>query len=280
MRLQSSLHWLINISNYKTVWEKKTGKCFRFKLNFITLTLSDVQQHSDQFIKSKLFDPFLKYLRRCHSVRSYIWKAETQENGNIHFHITTNQFIHWKRIRNKWNDLQTRYGYLTNYIASHGNFDANSTDVHAVKKTSGIISYMLKYFLKADIFKKTCSTSCTISAHYYYKELYQLHPNTDGSFSEKKRGIHGKIWSSSTNLANVAITIDQTTPNYQNCINHLINQPNVKEIKGPYADVYYFYQINPEKLIDPLKTLYKEKLKTLCINESKQTQFNVESFYE
>ena len=56
-------------------------------MKFITLTLSDVQAHTDDSIKEHMLQPFLYWLQRYYNC-SYVWKAETQINGNIHFHIT------------------------------------------------------------------------------------------------------------------------------------------------------------------------------------------------
>ena len=133
----------------KTVYSIKKKKAFKFRISFITLTLSTAQQHSDTYILHKLLFPFLKYLERKHEVTAYIWRAEIQgkrlkQRGErcIHFHITTDKFIHWRQIRNKWNALQLAHGY------KEPGTDPNSTDVHSVRNTESIIGYMTKYFSK------------------------------------------------------------------------------------------------------------------------------------
>jgi hypothetical protein len=112
--------------------------------------LSAAQRHSDTYILHRLLFPFLKYLERSHSVTAYVWRAEIQskrlkEKGDrcIHFHITTDRFIHYRKIRNKWNALQLAHGYREPAA------DPNSTDVHSVKSTGRIISYMSKYLSKS-----------------------------------------------------------------------------------------------------------------------------------
>ena len=59
----------------------------QYKLTFITLTLPSKQIHSDNDIKSKCLNQFLIELKKNYGVNRYIWKAEKQENNNIHFHI-------------------------------------------------------------------------------------------------------------------------------------------------------------------------------------------------
>ena len=68
----------------------------QYKLTFITLTLPSKQIHSDNEIKSKCLNQFLIELKKNHSVSRYIWKAEKQENNNIHFHIIADKFIKWQ----------------------------------------------------------------------------------------------------------------------------------------------------------------------------------------
>ncbi|GAH42212.1 unnamed protein product, partial [marine sediment metagenome] len=45
----------------------------------------------------------------------YLWKAEKQKNGRIHFHIITDKFIPWNELRNVWNKHQQTLGYVTGY---------------------------------------------------------------------------------------------------------------------------------------------------------------------
>jgi len=112
-RIRNAMNWMLLFAQEKTVYSIKKKKAFKFRISFITLTLSTAQQHSDTYILHKLLFPFLKYLERKHEVTAYIWRAEIQgkrlkQRGErcIHFHITTDKFIHWRQIRNKWNALQ------------------------------------------------------------------------------------------------------------------------------------------------------------------------------
>jgi len=160
----------------------KYKKPVPFKLSFITLTLSATQHNSDEEIKSKLLNHFLTDLRRKHNVNYYIWKAEKQENGNIHFHILTNRYIPHNYIRESWNSIQNKAGF--NYIDIYSkNMQAffkhgfksfpndkrtlsqqkkvyninksikwtnpNSTDIHALYKVKNIQAYLTKYISKS-----------------------------------------------------------------------------------------------------------------------------------
>lgn len=147
-KLRNAIYFLMITSPFNKVYCKIQKRHFTFKLNFITLTLSSKQKHDDYFIKNKMLDIFLKWLKRK-GVINYVWRAESQANGNIHFHITTNTYIHWRSIRDKWNSIQQIHGYLDSYFDSFYSLDPNSTDVKAVKNEGKAIRYIAKYMGKA-----------------------------------------------------------------------------------------------------------------------------------
>lgn len=90
-------------------------KNLKNRLVFITLTLSSPQIHTDTEIKGVLLDQFLTEMRSKWKMEYYIWKAEKQANGNIHFHILSNKALHWKIIRKTWNRIQNKLGYIDRY---------------------------------------------------------------------------------------------------------------------------------------------------------------------
>ena len=117
-------------------------------ITFITLTLSDTQKHSDKDIRRFLLNDFLRVLKRKENVKSYIYVSEAQKNGNIHFHIVIDKYIYHRKIRDYWNKIQDRYNYLDKYYNIHKHKNANSTDIHSLKKVNSIAAYLTKYFTK------------------------------------------------------------------------------------------------------------------------------------
>lgn len=169
--------------NFTTQYQKSKvyENPVQYKLTFITLTLPSKQIHSDNEIKSKCLNQFLIELKKNYSVSRYIWKAEKQENNNIHFHIIADKFIKWQAIREIWNRIINKLGYVDNYeknmrefykdgfkISKHkkdnrtekqqrkaydslvsNNFrNPNSTDIHALYKVKNIQAYISKYLAK------------------------------------------------------------------------------------------------------------------------------------
>jgi hypothetical protein len=181
-KISRSIDYLIYLSKPKKLPRSKAGQGKWFKLSFITLTLSSEQIHTDNEIKAALLHHFLVELETRFSVKNYVWRAEKQKNGNIHFHIITDKFIYWNDIRNTWNRIQQKLGYVTRYRENRINWhkdgfkfdpylsrfwplerqrkayeqgirsnweNPNSRDVHAIKKIKKLAGYFKKYMTKS-----------------------------------------------------------------------------------------------------------------------------------
>ena len=197
-RLRNTIDYMIYLSNEKKIYGKEIiaksqkettdyqkGKKYKnpvkYKLTFITLTLPSAQVHSDQQIKSKCLNHFLTDLRRKWKVEMYIWKAEKQENGNIHFHILADKYIKWQEIKIRWNQICEKLDYVSVYqknmkryfingfkmsdnpkdkrneatqrkayekSKSENWLNPNSTDIHALYKIKNLAAYLAKYLTK------------------------------------------------------------------------------------------------------------------------------------
>ena len=74
------------------------------KINFITLTLSSNWKKNikyETYIKN-----FIENIKYKIGSFNYIYKAEFQDNGNLHYHILIDKNIHWKIVRSTWNKIQ------------------------------------------------------------------------------------------------------------------------------------------------------------------------------
>lgn len=182
-KVSKAVDYLVFLSSDKKLPATAHGKSLNFKISFITLTLSSTQIHSDNEIKERLLNHFLIEAKKKWNVRNYLWRAEKQKNGNIHFHILTDKFIHWSELRNVWNRIQNKLGYVDRYrqemLAFHnGGFKVredllkkwdyknqlkayrtgskqdwnspNSTDVHSLRFISNTKAYVMKYVTKEE----------------------------------------------------------------------------------------------------------------------------------
>ncbi|WP_320998258.1 hypothetical protein [Butyricimonas paravirosa] len=180
-RINNAIKWLLFMSREKKQYSRDQKKWIKFRITFITLTLASDQRHPDQEIKSRLLNSMLTEMRRDFGMIHYVWRAEKQVNGNIHFHILTNVFIPHSTLRKKWNRIQDKLGYVKAYSKemqschSFGDYynkyinqgsysqlmrryllgkatnwhNPNSTDIHSVKKVRNLPAYLSKYLCKA-----------------------------------------------------------------------------------------------------------------------------------
>ncbi len=181
--IRNSVNWLVSAAEWKRVYHKDSQRSYRFKVNFITLTLPATAKHiTDHHFKSVMLRKFLNQCSYKYGLRNYIWKVEAQGNGNIHAHITSDTFIHYMALRRTWNKVCAAEGLIDKFELKNGHRDPNSTDVHAVNSKTRIAAYMAKEFCKKD---------------------------------EGRRKIKGRLWSSSysisaSNKCSIAVWADES----------------------------------------------------------------------
>lgn len=180
-KLRQYISWFAEQSKYKiAINQRKKIRKF-YKLSLLTLTLPYSQHYSDETIKKELLNQFLTEARQKWGLNNYIWRAEKQQNGNIHFHILIDIFISWKEIRTTWNRICDkldliklwsakmkekyelgfnatqeeikRFGIYTlkkRYKEGKKNnwTNPNSVDIHSLYKIKNVAGYITKYLSK------------------------------------------------------------------------------------------------------------------------------------
>jgi hypothetical protein len=121
---------------------------------FVTLTLPIKQNHTDKVFR-KMLVRFIENLTKTYKVKHYIWKAEPQKNGNIHFHLLIDRWIPKEAIQSLWNRQLNTYDYIDNYkrIRTLKGLSANeppTTKIHSLEKVSNTVSYIMKYMTKQE----------------------------------------------------------------------------------------------------------------------------------
>jgi hypothetical protein len=173
-RLTKAITLLVQASKKRWIYNEVIKKTVLHQLSFITLTVSDTEKKlTGKEAYKSLLSHFLAWLRRTKNCNTYIWKAELQKNGQIHYHITTPLFINYQELRDKWNNLQRKAGLLNKYIAAKGHDNANSTDIHSVKNINDLSAYLIKYIAKEsqnkeDLGGKIWDCSANLSAAKYH----------------------------------------------------------------------------------------------------------------
>lgn len=238
-RLSRVLQLLLEITEQKWIINPITKKRFKFRLAFQTLTLSAPQEFlTDSDIKKLLLEPYLRRMR-TKGMRNYVWKAERQQNGNIHFHIITDTFVPYSIIRNEWNNVQNRRGFIDRFKAKWGHDDPNSTDVKSVSSERETLAYLLKYMMKND------------------KEAKQLPLSP---VEAKKRA--GKVWDCSKNLKIKNETATFLDNQLFSHLEQLTDYGDVRKLEEEFYKLYFFDSTNRVKLIpEKYRQSYQDYLK-------------------
>ena len=212
-RLKLAIEYFLLLNRSITKKSSKQGKTIDKQITFITLTLPSKQIHTNNEIKSKCLNQFLIEISKYNYVSNYVWRAEYQENGNIHFHILVNKYVCWRDLRYRWNRIINKLGYVDRYSENMMKFhengfqvrsdligkwtvkqqlkaykvglqtnwkSPNSTDIHSLKLISNVKSYLTKYLTKT---------------------TQELKENFN-SQSEEKKEI-GRSWGASVVISNI-----------------------------------------------------------------------------
>lgn len=149
-RLTKAVDLLLQIASKRKIYNPIIQKEVYHRLSFITLTIhTDIDGANSKATYIKLLKPFLRIMREQWQVNTYIWKAELQKRGAIHYHITTPSFINHSLIRKAWNKLLQQNGYLEEYHSEKGHYDAPSTEIKSVYKKGELANYLGKEICKA-----------------------------------------------------------------------------------------------------------------------------------
>lgn len=175
------------VSNWVCALNAQAGNSFArleaqaHRMRFVTLTLPATQQHSDQELKRVFSTWFLVLLKRRFEVENYVWRAETQKTGGLHFHLLIDRPIPALELRRIWNSCLEPYGYINRYrqnqerwhkdgfkvrpeLFGQWNREAqlkayrtgrdtdwsnpNTTDIHALRNVKNVLAYVVKYVSK------------------------------------------------------------------------------------------------------------------------------------
>lgn len=179
--------------------EYKQGNMFKQRsVSFVTLTLPSTQMHTDKEIIYQ-FVKFIDHLKKVKNytiengqttknealaLEHYLWRAETQENGNIHFHLLFDTFFNHEVLKRVWNQYLSKLGYLNG---------SRSASIHSIRNLNDVGAYVTKYMTKEPL-------------NDHYNDLVKNNKisrkDLDMIPDEKKyrRTIIGKTWGCSRSL--------------------------------------------------------------------------------
>lgn len=239
-RLTRCATLLAQVAKPKWITNPVNGQLQHHRLSFITLTVASGHNITAQDGHKLLLSHFLQWLRREHDVKTYIWKAELQRRGQLHYHVTTPTFIHYKDIRAKWNELQLKAGLLKEFAEKHGHTDPNSTDIHEVRHVKDMARYLVKELAKS---------------------------------MQNETATRGKLWDCSDNLAGVPYFSVQLTNYHELQLNRLRDAGNIKMFSGDrWTIIDFLHGPAPPDLLEDHEAKQMEKFLNEIINGPVQTE--------
>lgn len=212
-RMKKAITLLLQSTPYEWKIHPVTGKQFHHKISFITLTTPDhVNSRDGKWCHKNLLEPMLRTLRRKYQMKSYIWKIELQDNGQVHYHVTADCLLNHSHLKNEWNKLLNRHDMLEDFFIKYGHRSPNSTDIHSVQKVKNLEAYLVKYITKeyqneTRLNCKIWDCSRNLKVHDYFKI------EVDFQISQYIRSLQKSLMIV-THYFERAIFLDFKTPDY------------------------------------------------------------------
>lgn len=132
---------------------KKSNGFNQRMITFVTLTIPEDQKHTDKIMVKTLVD-FIDHLKKVKNtlvlnkidtgneilrLKNYVWRAETTEKGNIHFHLLFDCYVNHLTLKRVWNSYLVNLGYKGG---------ENGANIHNLKNIDDVGSYVTKYMTK------------------------------------------------------------------------------------------------------------------------------------
>ncbi|WP_273499501.1 rolling circle replication-associated protein [Methylorubrum populi] len=125
-------------------------------------------------VKNYIIDPVTKQQTKEYAlqIENYIWRAETTENGVIHFHILFDSFINKNTLKRVWNNHLEKLGFERSF---------NSAHIHSIKNLRDVGAYVTKYLTKEPLRDK-------------YKNMPKADLKNIPDSEKYRRPVIGKTW--------------------------------------------------------------------------------------
>src|SRR4029077_8764488 len=209
------------------------------RFSFVTLTVASGHLLTAREGYDQLLQHFLQWLRRTKGVELYIWKAEFQKRGQLHYHIVFPNFIHYKEIRAKWNELQKNAGLLDEYAKKYGHFNPNSTDIHETRGVNNMKAYIMKEMGKSANANKLRAMAMVDSLI----QAGELPEEKRNAFVEDYTGelvMDGKVWDCSACLGAAKYYTVAMTDRHEQFILDLCRRREARQKNDAFYSMTFF----------------------------------------
>lgn len=239
--------WLRSIMLYrrhvKSRWDP--GRAYP---TMVTLTLPAQQVHTDAEINRACLQPWLQMMRRDHGVELYAWRAEAQENGNLHYHVILDRYIPKRAITGSWNMAIDVLDYRRRYWEETGSLTPPSTEVHALKdriqdKQTGEwrdvdpVEYLVDYLMEIPVEEPAPAGEPQDPSKP--KRMIGTYRKKDGTVGTYiTRPITGRVWGMSDALREITAPKARLTPKMLEALEAAKDQGTVRRYDVDHASIY------------------------------------------
>jgi len=125
-----------------------SAKMFETKINkilFLTFTIKD--NIKDTSLTNNAWSYFLNLMKKRHGLNNYLWVAERQKRGAIHYHTLMDMpFIQFKKIKEIFSNSFAKFGIA---VSTQNSVSASKKHGSIVKNVEMALRYITKYISKS-----------------------------------------------------------------------------------------------------------------------------------
>lgn len=240
--------WLRSIMLYRREVKRRwdPGRAYP---TLITLTIPVKQEHSDREIYRACLMPWIQMMRRDYGVEQYVWRAEAQENGNLHYHLIVDRYIPKRSITLSWNQCLDNLDYRTRYFIQTGSAVPPSTEVHALKEKvrdpkTGVwrdvdpVDYLVDYLLDVPIEEPV--TDKEGNTEPQPRKLIGFYRDANGKRCQyTTRPITGRVWGMSDALREIKEPKARGSVQLINALESARDAGELRRIDLEHATMYF-----------------------------------------
>jgi len=237
-KINKAIEYLLFLSSNKDLPDTEHGKAYKFRLAFVTLTLPSSQQHTDIVIKEKCLNQFLIEARKRWKVRNYLWRAEKQRNGNIHFHVLTDKFIPWSELRDTWNRITNKLQYVDRYRDQMREFHSGGPTVRRDLLKNWSYKAQIKAYQKGKANDWSSPNSTDIHSVYKIRNL-KGYISKYCTKDEQSEGLSGRLWGCNYQLSDIPgarCIMDNTI---HEAVTRLFEKHSPRSYSGEYFTTFF-----------------------------------------
>ena len=272
-KVSRGVEYLLFMANDKYLPETAHGKSYKFKIAFVTLTLPSAQIHSDNQIKSECLNQLIVEIRQKYHVKNYIWRAEKQKNGNIHFHILVDKFIPWSELRDRWNRIINKLGYVDRYRNEMRKFHSDGFKAREELLKAWDYKSQVKAYQKGKANDWNSPNSTDIHSLYKINKVAQ-YITKYCTKDEETNTVEGRIWGSNYSLSGITGAQAIADSDIKAEVNRLITLFDDKYYSSDYFSIIHV----PIHVVNQLHC--DNLFKLLSVYMSNEFNFDVQSAFE